>query len=195
MELLYFSSKKIIGISCLIATLMTVFLMTRIYNKTDQPLNPSSYYVDFDQSMKVDLYPDIKNSAQGSQLLTLFKQVYDAHNLKLVSDKNIVIIPKIIHIMWLGGKLPQEYEAFVKSWRDLHPQWTIIFWTDSHLNYDRGSHIIRSFDDLSVHLQNSTKSASTIVVDVTFLSFDNKDMYDDAINYGEKSDILNWEIV
>lgn len=34
-----------------------------------------------------------------------------------------------------------------------------------------------------------------IVVDVKKLKFDNKTFYDKAINYGEKSDILKWEII
>lgn len=178
----------------LVIAFITIFIITHGYRKSEQSLDPACYYVDFDQSMKVDLYPDIKNSQQGAQLLNIFKQIYDAHSLKVTPDRNAAVIPKIIHIMWLGGKLPQEYEEFVKSWRRLHSEWTIIFWTDSHLNYDRGSHIVRSFDELSafLHAKNSPKN---IVVDATFLFFDNKDMYDEAINYGEKSDILKWEIV
>lgn len=194
MELLYLSSKKSIKFGFLIGALIAIVILTRYYKKADQLVDPACYHVDFDQSMKVDLFPDIKNNAQGAQLLTIFKQIYDKHSLAMVSDSNNNIIPKIIHIMWLGGKMPQQYEPFIKSWRRLHPEWTIVFWTDSHFNYDRGSHVMRSFDELS-NLVKSSTCPKNIVVDVTFLEFDNKDMYDAAINYGEKSDILKWEVV
>jgi mannosyltransferase OCH1-like enzyme len=194
MELLYFSPKRLIGIGCLVIAITIAFIGKGLYTKGDQPVDVSSYYVDFDQSMKLDLYPDIKYSAQGAQLLTFFRQLYEANSLKVVPDRQYVVIPKIIHIMWLGGKLPQEYESFVRSWRQLHPTWTIVFWTDNPANYDKGSQVLLSFDDLTADL-NVHKESHDIVVDATSLVFDNKDMYDAAINYGEKSDILKWEIV
>ena len=96
--------------------------------------------------------------------------------------------------MWLGGKLPQEFERYVESWYTHHPDWTILFWTDNEKNYDRGTKIVRSFDDLS-KLLSEEQPAQRIVIDSRNLQYDNKIFYDQAVNYGEKSDILKWEIV
>jgi mannosyltransferase OCH1-like enzyme len=152
----------------------------------------ASYYVDFNRSMKTEQYPDLCHSHQGSYLLSMFSSIYERYSLKMVTPKEQATIPKIIHIMWLGGAMPVQYEPFVTSWRTFHPQWKIIFWTDNALNYHRGSVVVHTFDELSAILNGDSQS---IVVNASRLSYDNKDMYDAAINYGEKSDILKWEIV
>jgi mannosyltransferase OCH1-like enzyme len=152
----------------------------------------ASYYVDFNRSMKTEQYPDLCHSHQGSYLLSMFSAIYDRYSLKVVKPKEYATIPKVIHIMWLGGSMPTHYESFVASWRIFHPQWKIIFWTDNALNYHRGSVVIRTFDELQNVLQGTQ---TDIVVDASGLAYENKDMYDAAINYGEKSDILKWEIV
>lgn len=182
------------GIGCLVMAIILGLVSRPFFLKTYQPVDVSSLYVDFDHSMKVDLYPDIKHSPQGEQLLSIFRQIYNAHNLKMVPVYQEAVIPKIIHIMWLGGKLPEEYDVFVQSWRRLHPEWTIIFWTDNSLNFNQGSLVLRSFDELA-GLLAIHKGLQSLVMDATSLLFDNKDMYDAAVNYGEKSDILKWEIV
>lgn len=194
MELLYFLRKKIMGIGCLVMAIVLALVSRPFFLKQYQSGGTSSLYVDFDQSMKVDLYPDIRHSPQGAQLLAVFKQIYDTHSLKMVPEGQVVTIPKIIHIMWLGGALPPEYNTFIASWRRLHQEWTIIFWTDTSANYNQGSLVLRSFDELAALLAIH-KDAQSLVMDVTSLLFDNKDMYDAAVNYGEKSDILKWEIV
>lgn len=44
------------------------------------------------------------------------------------------MIPKIIHYCWFGGdEMPEEYQAYVKEWAELHPEWEITRW-DEH-NY------------------------------------------------------------
>jgi len=48
------------------------------------------------------------------------------------------LIPKFIHQIWLGGALPDQYQA----WRDhlvaLHPGWDVRLWTEQNLpDYDR----------------------------------------------------------
>jgi len=42
-------------------------------------------------------------------------------------------IPKRLHQIWLGGPLPQEYEAWCNSWKTFHPEaagWTYKMWTE-----------------------------------------------------------------
>ena len=41
-------------------------------------------------------------------------------------------IPQIIHFIWIGPRpFPEESIVNVQSWKDLHPEWRILFWTDS----------------------------------------------------------------
>jgi inositol phosphorylceramide mannosyltransferase catalytic subunit len=71
-------------------------------------------------------------------------------------------IPKIIHQIWLGSPLPERYQNVQQTWKDYHPEWQYILWTDS---------------------------------DIEALVLANKEAYDAAPNYGEKSDIARYEIL
>jgi hypothetical protein len=45
-----------------------------------------------------------------------------------------MLIPKVFHRIWLGGKpMPAEFEAWGESWLDLHPGWTMKLWTEKNL--------------------------------------------------------------
>ena len=70
-------------------------------------------------------------------------------------------IPKIVHQIWLGGPVPEVYQAWMSSWLALNG-WEYKLWTDEELK--------------TFHLHN-------------------KDLFDMAKNFGEKSDILRLEIL
>jgi mannosyltransferase OCH1-like enzyme len=39
-------------------------------------------------------------------------------------------IPKRIHQIWLGGKLPEKYKRHTATWKQYHPTWKYKLWTD-----------------------------------------------------------------
>ena len=41
-----------------------------------------------------------------------------------------VRIPKIIHQTWKSTEIPYHFVEWVKSWKEKHPDWTYMFWTD-----------------------------------------------------------------
>lgn len=43
----------------------------------------------------------------------------------------VTIIPKMLHFIWLGEKLPQKFFRLIQSWRAYHPSWKIIVWDDN----------------------------------------------------------------
>lgn len=151
-------------------------------------------YVEFDESMLLSEYPSMLDRDDFKLVYGIFKELYEKHNFKTLQPSKDSRIPKLIHVMWLGGKLPEEFESYVTSWKKHHPDWTMLFWTDNTANYGRGDVVLYSFSELQDRLQ-SPKKGECIVIDSTGLAYDNKQFYDAAINYGEKSDILKWEIV
>ncbi|GJQ10672.1 hypothetical protein GpartN1_g2463.t1 [Galdieria partita] len=44
-----------------------------------------------------------------------------------------VRIPNIIHQSWKNNDVPARYKRWIQSWKELHPNWRYIFWTD-HTN-------------------------------------------------------------
>ena len=77
-------------------------------------------------------------------------------------------IPKIIHHIWLGSPRPStpEYTVWFESWKLHHPDWEIRWWHDED---------VRSMVERGELI--------------------NVDRFNAASNYGEKSDILRYEIL
>lgn len=42
-------------------------------------------------------------------------------------------IPKILHMIWLGGELPKKYEVLNQIWKDKNPDWELKIWNDSEI--------------------------------------------------------------
>jgi len=53
------------------------------------------------------------------------------------------MIPKILHMIWIGPK-PFPYEANLQKYIELHPEWKINLWTDSNLPRLRNRKIYKS---------------------------------------------------
>jgi len=159
-----------------------------------QPLS-KKLYVDFDTSMQTKRYQKKVAQKQGEKLLSFFKYFYDARSFEKVAVKQYCKIPKLFHYIWFGKKLPDQYRPFLQTWLKNHPDWTFVFWVDNPQNYDFGTVKQFGFDDLSAHLKNNGNSETKIVIDVKNIDFENRTFFDAAKNYGQKSDILKWEVV
>lgn len=151
--------------------------------------------VDFDESMQTNAYQNVLQQGQSQQLLSVFRNLYTRNNFSHVTVQQTAKIPKYLHTVWFGGKMPEEYEPFCQSWIDYHPEWVHIFWTDNKLNYDRGEKVLYSFAELEEFLRTNKKAGARIVMDVSKVDFPNRAFYDKSINFGERSDIIKWEIV
>jgi len=67
-------------------------------------------------------------------LIGLAQQQYEAFNDRIVGDnddeKESESIPKLLHFIWLGSKLPAQYQRMIESWKLHHPSWEIMLWDD-----------------------------------------------------------------
>jgi len=102
-------------------------------------------YVPFDQAMLAHsrwyepalLKTHSVVGVDGLIMYQFFKTIYDINNPSALADAGLQIhnlqvikIPKIIHQIWIGGPVPQEFKDFMQSWRDAHPDWEYRLWTD-----------------------------------------------------------------
>jgi hypothetical protein len=72
-----------------------------------------------------------------------------------------VIIPRIVHQVWLGpDPLPDEFARYRETWREHHPSWDVRLWTEDNLPpdlirtevYDRLRHPVERSDILRLEL-------------------------------------------
>jgi len=85
--------------------------------------------------------------------------------LFLNGEKQTSKIPLIIHFIWLGSKIPQKIQNLIDSWKNHHPDFTFMVWTDEIVQ----NHIF------------SSKRA--------------KEVFIKAKTFAEKSDVLRYDIL
>lgn len=112
-------------------------------------------------------------SESDKSMLSKFK----GHFLKLhKGEKNLSDIPKKLHFIWLGPRdFPKESYKNLFSWIEKHPTWEVFLWSD------------RTRPSLHQRLKINQ------VDDFSFLFL--KDLFESSDNWGEKSDLLRYEIL
>jgi len=124
----------------------------------------SYIYVPFDLSMKSTAHPDKIATPWGSSVMRIFRAWYERHHKEHLSYSVVPKIPHIIHQIWLGSPFPDKYRAWQESWKRLHPEWRYCLWTDADI-----------------------EKLSRIP---GFFVGDTYRYYQEATNFGERSDIL-----
>ncbi|MFI5333810.1 MAG: glycosyltransferase family 32 protein [Chlamydiales bacterium] len=113
---------------------------------------------------------------EDNAFLKSCRAIFDAQKEKMISQKEGLKIPKVVHFIWLGPKpFPPESVENVRTWIAHHPDWTVKFWTDRQR---------------PVPCHGMQK---ILVQDFPFTKL--KRCYEQSENYGEKSDILRYEIL
>ena len=113
---------------------------------------------------------------QAFQDLAFYKGVYQKNHHYQYEVGIPFRIPKIIHAIWLGSRpFPIESVENMRSFCAHHPDWTFYFWTDrKRIPPVRGMEL-RYVQDF----------------DFKFL----KEQYEEATNFGQKADILRYELL
>jgi len=96
-------------------------------------------YVPFDAAMQKNNYPQAIPATKriadlnGEELYDFFKEIYENINPAVVEHDSKLIIPKIIHQIWLGSPVPESFVALQQSWIEHHVGrgWMYKLWTDA----------------------------------------------------------------
>lgn len=97
------------------------------HNLEDVDFNVSN---GFDLLEKYDVY-FIKSDREVEIQLKLLRNNYESLKPSKITYQEKEIIPKIIHIIWLGSKsFPQNYQYYLETWHQFHPLWEIKLWDD-----------------------------------------------------------------
>jgi len=119
---------------------------------------------------------DLIESKEEGALLEKYAALYEK-NLPLLEHPPLEWkIPQVVHFIWLGPKgFPAESVENVRSWIAHHPEWTVKFWTDRK----------RPLPCNGMEL--------CFVQDFSFTALQQE--FEEAQNWGQKSDILRYEIL
>ncbi|MCK5633032.1 hypothetical protein KAH94_04735 [bacterium] len=98
-------------------------------------------YVDFDESMQTKKYAKILQSHTTEKevgissfvLLRFFRELYEKNSFLKLVPSSLPKIPKIIHQIWIGDKVPEKFMVFQKEWIKKHPDWEYMFWTQDDI--------------------------------------------------------------
>lgn len=106
--------------------LISLLIIPISSSRAADPLPLSAY---FSASFKKVHTRPIKNWDAEWQLV---EQLYtELRNHKTIPTT--LRIPKKIHQIWLGSPVPERYARLQKTFRDNHPDWEYIVWTDADI--------------------------------------------------------------
>ena len=96
---------------------------------------------DFDSSMKISQYQatiaSANNQAElglsGQKLMDFFRALYNKNKPSNCTPSTTLKIPKIIHQIWIGKSVPEEFNHYQFSWRAHHPDWEYRLWTQADI--------------------------------------------------------------
>jgi len=116
--------------------------------------------------------------ASPEEVLTLekFASLYERSKHLRFSQEGDYRIPQVIHFIWLGpNPFPPQSVENVRSWMAHHPDWTVKFWTDRERLLPCNDMEVCQVEDFSFRSLGKCFAASE--------------------NWGEKSDVLRFEIL
>lgn len=92
--------------------------------------------VNFDVSMGQGTadYENIFENPEDAKRYAIIKELYTKNSLSTCAEQNPPRIPRIIHQIWVGPKVPPaHFRVFREKWKQLHPDWEYRLWTDSEI--------------------------------------------------------------
>lgn len=171
--------------------LMPFFCFSSVFCSTAMLID-----VDFDDSMQTYAYPKKKEGTVSSMVFQFFKTQYEKNRFEKIEVQSDYKIPKLFHYIWLGKKLPDQYRPLLQTWLDTHPDWIFLIWVDNLKNYDLGTPLENAdFSFIQDVLDDENSRGGVFVVDVKNIDFKTRTFFDESKNYGERSDILRWELL
>ncbi len=128
--------RKSISTDALLIFLITLFSLSSCKKKESKPDAHRIIEVDFETSMGKGSqeYNAIFLNPDDVKRFKIVKNLYDTQKPSLVAPSEQPRIPKIIHQIWLGPKVPPSFFAtFQKKWKEFHPSWEYHLWTETEL--------------------------------------------------------------
>lgn len=146
-----------------------VILLSFIWPREDQ--------ASFKQLMGQGSYAwEAIQSSQDYADLHLYQTLFEQNKDLLYRTSLETRIPKVIHFIWLGPKnFPEASKKNLRSWMEHHPDWKFLFWTDI---------------DRECPIPGMEKKLTQ-----EFPLYHLSQQYVDSSNFGEKSDLLRFEIL
>lgn len=71
------------------------------------------------------------NNINNSPIWSMLEKNFDKYYIENKTDINI---PKKIHQIWLGGKIPDKYNRLRETWVEKNPDWEYKLWTDDDID-------------------------------------------------------------
>jgi len=100
--------------------------------RTPHAVNQKLFRTGYDPLIAVDYSRNTDYYTEDSPEWDIIKNNYSRFYLDYNNDR-IAVIPKNLHMIWLGGQIPGKYNRLIESWRKHHPKWNIKIWGDEDI--------------------------------------------------------------
>jgi hypothetical protein len=87
----------------------------------------------WDSTKDFNLDPSSPYKLEFEQITKLLSDNYNRLKPSVVKPASKALVPKILHYVWFGSKMPANYQYFLKTCRDHHPGWQIKIWNEEDI--------------------------------------------------------------
>lgn len=157
--------------------MIVLFFLCLLFTGNLYAKDPLSAVDEFDELMgKTTAHWKHVGQLQDKETLERYRQLYYKNKNAQFMSEGSFKVPPVIHFIWLGPhSFPPESVENVRTWIAHHPGWKVKFWTDR---------------DREVPCEGMEK---VLIKDFNFLRLGQ--CYENSQNWGEKSDLLRFEIL
>jgi hypothetical protein len=101
--------------------------------------------------------------------IEFIRTLYEKNRLHLLQPNPSPRIPLIMHRIWFGNPMPEEYKQWKKEWEKEHPEWRVICWTKELLakEFPQGLYNQKTFDEAKA-VTNYAKMADVLRYEILF---------------------------
>jgi mannosyltransferase OCH1-like enzyme len=118
------------GYILIIIFFIVLLLPTAWWLSAKKRIAQDPLYVDFYVSLNSAAYRDKITSSWACYFLGICEKLYANYNFNKIPEGKKLLIPKVIHQIWLGSPFPEKYRQWQQSWIKHHPDWEYRLWQD-----------------------------------------------------------------
>lgn len=111
--------------------LLLILSIFCVLNLTAIKIKNNFIGVPFQESMKKSYFYNMDHARKSKDWQMLDKRFTEYMSRMRHEISETPIIPKKIHIIWLGSLYPERCKKFQETWQKFHPDWEIKLWTDA----------------------------------------------------------------
>lgn len=90
-------------------------------------------------------YAEMKDALVTSLSAVAMAQLRISDYEAVIREYQEPVIPKVIHYVWVGGRMPETYQRNIENWKQKCPDYEIVEWNESNYDFKKNSYTYEAY--------------------------------------------------